>query len=62
VDPSWRSKKIIVFDNASIHSTKEVKTFMQEMQILYMFTVVASFLAVPIEIVFGIIKRKFQKK
>ena len=58
-DKEWREKKIIMMDNATVHQSKEVKSYIIRQRIPVLFTGVASFISVPVEMLFSRIKRKF---
>jgi len=46
-------------DNATVHKAREVIQFIVREKIPILFTGVASFLAIPVEMLFSRIKRKF---
>lgn len=46
-------------DNASIHTARRVIEFINQRDIPVLFTGVASFYAIPVEMVFSHIKRRF---
>jgi hypothetical protein len=54
-------KKLIVMDNAAAHCSSEGKQYINKNQIPVLFSGVASFLAIPDEIIFEHIKRKISE-
>lgn len=58
MDVDWRRSTILVMDNASIHTGGVTKAFIAEHNLPVLMTGVASFLALPVERVFGLIKRR----
>lgn len=53
VEKDWRTKKLIVMDNAAIHASKEIKIFLELNNIPVLYTGVASFKAIPVELLFA---------
>ena len=56
----WRHKYVIVLDNAPIHTGTLIKDFLYSYNVPVLFTGVASFNAIPVELVFAIMKNRFR--
>ena len=50
---------VLVFDNAAFHKTDQVTNWLSENNISYLLTGVASYLALPVEMVFAHVKKRF---
>jgi hypothetical protein len=53
---------VILTDNHKMHKTPDVMEVIKELDVPLMFTGVAAFDAVPVELVFSRIKREFKKE
>ena len=59
-EPDWRSKYLFVFDNAAMHTSRVTMSFLLDYQVPFIPTGVASYSALPVEMMFSHIKRRFQ--
>lgn len=55
----WKSNSVILLDNARIHDTQPILKFMEKSKVNILFSAPASFNAIPIELLFSSLKRKF---
>lgn len=60
IDKEWKMRKLLIIDNAAIHCCKAVKEYIEINRIPVLYTGVASFNAIPVELVFAHIKKKLQ--
>ena len=56
VRPNWRKTHIILLDNMRSHKTQITKRLFEALEVPYMFTAPASFMATPVESVFKYLK------
>jgi hypothetical protein len=61
LDPNFKSRALLLLDNASIHGTPEVKQHLNQSGIKYKFSGVCQCPAAPVEFIIGQIKKKFFK-
>ena len=60
-EPDWRETSVVLMDNARIHSTPDVLATIEELGMTVLFSGPASFEAIPVELCFAVLKRKFRK-
>ena len=53
---NWRESIVLVFDNAQIHKSILTRQWLNQNRIPFLYTGVASFLALPVERVFARVK------
>ena len=56
VRPNWRETHIFLLDNMSSHKTQRTKRLFEALEVPYMFTAPASFMATPVESLFKYLK------
>ena len=61
IDPDWRKTTVLLLDNCSIHQAAPVRRLMHELEVPFLFTGVASYLAIPVELMFSHVKHKLSK-
>jgi transposase len=58
-DPGWRGHTVMVMDNATPHTGADIQKVISDLKLPVFYTSPASFNALPVELWFSIVKRKF---
>ena len=56
-DTSWATNTVFLLDGASYHTSKEMREYLQKLQVQIIYSGPYSYAAAPIEMVFGALKR-----